>query len=48
MLEVQGRTAPLQSAQRVKVVERVPIIAGFNPWSERYLKSKKDKMGHML
>ena len=32
----------------LKVVERVPIIAGFNPWSERYLKSKKDKMGHML
>ena len=32
----------------LKVVERVPIIAGATPWSERYLKSKKDKMGHLL
>ncbi|MGI5868894.1 MAG: bifunctional 3,4-dihydroxy-2-butanone-4-phosphate synthase/GTP cyclohydrolase II [Kiritimatiellia bacterium] len=32
----------------LKVVERVPIITDCNPWSERYLKSKKEKMGHLL
>ena len=32
----------------LKVVERVPIIEDANPWSAKYLKDKKDKMGHML
>ena len=32
----------------LKVVERVPIIEDANPWSEKYLRDKKDKMGHML
>ena len=32
----------------LNVVERVPIIADSTKWSERYMKSKKDKMGHLL
>ena len=32
----------------LNVVERVPIIADPSKWSERYMKSKKDKMGHLL
>jgi 3,4-dihydroxy 2-butanone 4-phosphate synthase/GTP cyclohydrolase II len=32
----------------LNVVERVPIIADASKWSERYMKSKKDKMGHLL
>jgi GTP cyclohydrolase II len=30
------------------VVERVPIKITANPHNERYLKTKKDKLGHLL
>jgi GTP cyclohydrolase II len=30
------------------VVERVPIQVKSNPHNERYLKTKKDKLGHLL
>jgi len=32
----------------LKVVEQVPIVATPNPYNLNYLKTKKDKMGHML
>jgi 3,4-dihydroxy 2-butanone 4-phosphate synthase/GTP cyclohydrolase II len=32
----------------LKVVEQVPIVAPPNPYNLNYLKTKKDKMGHML
>ncbi|MDP3970252.1 MAG: bifunctional 3,4-dihydroxy-2-butanone-4-phosphate synthase/GTP cyclohydrolase II [bacterium] len=32
----------------LKVVERVPIQSGVRPDNKRYLKAKKDKMGHIL
>jgi len=32
----------------LKVVEQVPIVASPNPYNLNYLKTKKDKMGHML
>jgi len=32
----------------LKVVEQVPIVAAPNPYNLNYLKTKKDKMGHML
>ena len=31
-----------------KIVDRIPVIAGHNPKNEKYLKIKKDKMGHIL
>lgn len=32
----------------LEIVERVPIFTGTNPHNERYLKAKKDKLGHMI
>jgi 3,4-dihydroxy 2-butanone 4-phosphate synthase/GTP cyclohydrolase II len=32
----------------LEVVERVPITIPSNPHNERYLKTKKDKLGHLL
>jgi 3,4-dihydroxy 2-butanone 4-phosphate synthase/GTP cyclohydrolase II len=32
----------------LEVVERVPIKIPANPHNERYLKTKKDKLGHLL
>jgi 3,4-dihydroxy 2-butanone 4-phosphate synthase/GTP cyclohydrolase II len=32
----------------LKVVERVPIKVSPNPHNERYLKTKRQKMGHLL
>jgi len=32
----------------LEVVERVPIQVSSNPHNERYLKTKKDKLGHLL
>jgi len=32
----------------IKVVERVPIVVQPNPINERYLRTKKEKMGHLL
>lgn len=32
----------------LEVVERVPIAIASNPHNERYLKTKKDKLGHLL
>lgn len=32
----------------VDVVERVPLLVGQNPHNDRYMKTKADKMGHLL
>jgi GTP cyclohydrolase II len=32
----------------VPVVEHIPLIAGKNPFNERYLSTKENKLGHML
>ena len=32
----------------LKIVEQVPIRVKSNPHNERYLKTKRQKMGHML
>jgi len=32
----------------IKVVERVPLVIGTNPANERYLATKREKMGHLL
>jgi 3,4-dihydroxy 2-butanone 4-phosphate synthase/GTP cyclohydrolase II len=36
------------SGHGLEVVERVPIEVGHNKMNEHYLKTKKEKMGHML
>lgn len=32
----------------MKIVERVPLIVGKNPFNEKYLSTKVDKLGHMI
>jgi 3,4-dihydroxy 2-butanone 4-phosphate synthase/GTP cyclohydrolase II len=32
----------------LEIVERVPIITQTNPHNEKYIKAKKDKLGHMI
>ena len=32
----------------LEVVERVPLVVGSNPVNERYLWTKREKMGHLL
>ncbi len=36
------------SFKNIKVVDRIPIKVKPNPHNENYLKTKKDKMGHLL
>jgi 3,4-dihydroxy 2-butanone 4-phosphate synthase/GTP cyclohydrolase II len=32
----------------MKIVERVPLLAGKNPFNEKYLSTKMDKLGHFM
>ncbi|HLC36336.1 MAG TPA: GTP cyclohydrolase II [archaeon] len=32
----------------IKVKNRIPLIAGFSEFNERYLKTKEEKMGHLM
>ncbi len=32
----------------LEIVERVPIFTGTNPHNEKYIKTKKDKLGHII
>ena len=36
------------SAFGVKIAKRIPIVVGVTPHNEVYLKTKQDKLGHML
>jgi 3,4-dihydroxy 2-butanone 4-phosphate synthase / GTP cyclohydrolase II len=36
------------SGHNLEVVEQVPIVASPNPHNQRYLETKKKKMGHLL
>ena len=38
----------IDSLKEVKIVEIVPIIMKANEFNEKYLKTKKEKMGHLL
>ncbi len=38
----------IESLKDVQIVERIPIKVEPNPHNERYLKTKKEKMGHLL
>jgi len=38
----------IESLKNVEIVERVPVIIPSNKYNERYLKTKKDRMGHTL
>lgn len=38
----------INSISDIEVVERIPIIMKSNKFNQDYLKTKKDKMGHML
>ncbi|BCD59690.1 MULTISPECIES: GTP cyclohydrolase II [unclassified Nitratiruptor] len=38
----------IESLKNVEIVERIPIKVSPNPHNEAYLKTKKEKMGHML
>ncbi len=32
----------------IEVFERIPLIAEANPLNEKYLKTKKEKLGHLI
>ncbi len=34
--------------KNIKVIERLPVKVKANPYNENYLKTKKEKMGHLL
>jgi len=38
----------LNEIKDIEIVERIPIKVGENPHNENYLKTKKEKMGHLI
>ncbi len=38
----------IESLQDIEIVERLPIQITPNPYNEKYLKTKKDELGHLL
>ncbi|AKF24262.1 GTP cyclohydrolase [Sulfurovum lithotrophicum] len=38
----------IESLGSIEIVERLPIQIAPNPYNEKYLKTKKDEMGHLL
>ncbi len=38
----------ITSLKHVKITERIPIIIKSNKYNDKYLKTKKDEMGHLL
>jgi len=38
----------LNEIKDIKIIERIPIKVGENPHNENYLKTKKEKMGHLI
>jgi len=40
--------AKIDSLPDIDIVERIPIMITPNPYNEKYLKTKKEQMGHLL
>jgi len=38
----------INSIKDIEIIQRIPIQVGKNKYNEKYLKTKKEKMGHML
>ena len=38
----------IESLKNIEIIERIPIQIASNPHNERYLKTKKEQMGHLL
>ena len=38
----------LNEIKDIEIVERIPIKMDTNPYNEKYLKTKKEKMGHLI
>ncbi|ADV47163.1 GTP cyclohydrolase II [Nitratifractor salsuginis] len=38
----------IESLKGVEILERVPLIIEPNPYNEKYLRTKKEQMGHLL
>ena len=38
----------MESLKNVEIIERIPIVIEPNPHNESYLKTKKEKMGHLF
>jgi len=38
----------MESLPNIEIVERIPIQITPNPYNEKYLKTKKDELGHLL
>jgi len=38
----------IESLRNVEIVERVPLLIAPNPHNEKYLQTKKERMGHLL
>ena len=38
----------IESLPDIEIVERIPIKIAANPYNEKYLKTKKDQLGHLL
>jgi GTP cyclohydrolase II len=42
------RKIAAMNAMKVTVTEQIPLIIQRNPYNERYLSTKAEKLGHML
>lgn len=42
------RKVEMMQSHGIRVVERVPLTVGRNPWNDAYLSVKRDKSGHLL
>jgi len=40
--------AKMESLKNIVITERIPLKIRPNPYNEKYLRTKKEKMGHIL